>query len=463
MTSKFIHLEIPLYVAVLILLVFSASVFFVTQIYFADRIYNYSLYIPSAGKTTEPLQFGSWPAMANRNFFAQVQEKFIADKVTFIAADLSAMTITLYEQGAKVKEFPILAKGKEGSWWETPAGLYKVETKEKNHFSSFGHVYQPWSMSFQGNFFIHGWPYYPDGSPVAQSYSGGCIRLKTEDAKTIFDAVGVGTPVLVFKENFAGDNFTYSLNVPDISAKSFLAADVSSNFVFAQKSPDIELPIASISKLMTALVAVEYINMEKEIYISKADVVPTSYPRLKPGSEISLYNLLHLVLMESSNEAAEAVASEVGRERFIGLMNAKAKAIGMSHTAFTDPSGHDAGNVSTAEDLFMLAKYLLKNRLFILNMTTGKETTSAYGPLLFSNIKNFNRITADPDFIGGKVGLTNSASDTLVSIYDIAVGEERRDIAFVLLGSTDYIKDSVEILSWVKENYIRSSISEPQE
>ena len=153
----------------------------------------------------------------------------------------------------------------------------------------------------------------------------------------------------------------------------------------------------------------------------------------------------------------------MGRERFIGLMNAKAKAIGMSHTAFTDPSGRDAGNISTAEDLFMLAKYLLKNRLFILNMTTGKETTSAYGPLLFSNIKNFNRITADPDFIGGKVGLTNSASDTLVSIYDIAVGEERRDIVFVFLGFTDYIKDSVEILSWVKENYIRSSISEPQE
>ena len=460
MASKFIHLEIPLYIAILILLVFSASVFFITQIYFANRIYNYSLYIPAAGKTTEPLQFGSWPAMANRNFFAQVQERFIADKVNFIAADLSAMKIILYEQGEKVQEFPILAKGREGSWWETPAGLYKIETKEKNHFSSFGRVYQPWSMSFQGNFFIHGWPYYPDGSPVAQSYSGGCIRLSTEDAKTIFDAVDVGTPVLVYKEDFAGDNFAYALKVPAISARSFLAADISNNFVFAQKSPESVLPIASVSKLMTALVAVEYINMEKEIYIAKENIVPTSYPRLRPGSAISLYNLLHLLLMESSNEAAEAIASEVGRERFIGLMNAKAKAIGMSHTVFTDPSGRDAGNVSTAEDLFMLAKYLLKNRLFILNMTAGKETSNAYGSLLFSNIRNFNRITNDADFVGGKVGLTNSASDTLVSIYDIEINGGKRGVAFVLLGSADYTKDVREILAWVKENYMNASISE---
>ncbi|PIP46640.1 MAG: hypothetical protein COX15_00070, partial [Candidatus Colwellbacteria bacterium CG23_combo_of_CG06-09_8_20_14_all_42_19] len=82
-----------------------------------------------------------------------------------------------YEKGVFVNEFAILSKGKEGSWWETPAGLYKVQSKEKEHFSSFGRVYQPWSMAFQGNFFIHGWPYYPGGRAVESTYSGGCIRL----------------------------------------------------------------------------------------------------------------------------------------------------------------------------------------------------------------------------------------------------------------------------------------------
>ena len=64
-------------------------------------------------------------------------------------------------------------------------------------------------MAFQGNFFIHGWPYEPDGTPVASTYSGGCIRMATDDAKKIYDMSTLGMPVLVYKSDFAPDGFRY--------------------------------------------------------------------------------------------------------------------------------------------------------------------------------------------------------------------------------------------------------------
>src|SRR3989344_5762568 len=126
-------------------------------------------------------------ALAIGQFFEQVRERMTEEKLDFIEADLSEMKLRVYRKGEIAKEFPILTKGRPGSWWETPAGIYKVEGRIENHFSAFARVYLPWSLPFQGNFFIHGWPYYPDGTPVSTQYSGGCIRLSTDDAKALFD------------------------------------------------------------------------------------------------------------------------------------------------------------------------------------------------------------------------------------------------------------------------------------
>src|SRR3989344_3348659 len=81
---------------------------------------------------------------------------------------------------------------------QTPNGVYKIRSREENHFSSIGEVWMPWSMHFYGNYFIHGWPYYPSGAPVADTYSGGCIRLSTSDAKELFGEVKNGMPVLAY-------------------------------------------------------------------------------------------------------------------------------------------------------------------------------------------------------------------------------------------------------------------------
>jgi D-alanyl-D-alanine carboxypeptidase len=455
---------IPVWVAALVL-VLVGLVCIVAFIFIKEVVYNDSITLSLDGITgvaggTQPFVYGSWPALDDADFYTKTLNDLIAQKVTFIEANLSTMTLRLYEHGAVVKEVPILAKGRVGSWWETPAGLYKVLAKTPSDYSHMAGVYSPWALDFQGNFLIHGWPYYPDGTPVGSTYSGGCIRLSTDDAKALYPMVPVGTPVLVSSANFTLDDFHEEVAQAPISATSYFAGDLKSDFVFAEKNPDEQVPIASITKLMTALVAVEYVNIENKITITPDMIVKTSVPRLKVGQSYSLYDLLQPLLKESSNESAVAIANFLGPKYFVQLMNDQAASIGMTNTHFVDSSGMDWGDVSTAHDLFILAQYLYNNRSFILMMTTDNSIPNAYGPSAFTDLQNFNVFADDPNFVGGKVGLNGGASGTIMSVFNEPFNESTtapatttRPIMFVVLGSSDYEKDAQSFLSWIKGNY----------
>lgn len=403
------------------------------------------------------LSHGEEQALSNPDFFKKTKEDFLLRDSDLIEADLSAMTLRVYKVGELALEVPIKTKGKEGSWWETPAGLYAISSKEESHFSSFGQVYQPWSMAFQGNFFIHGWPYYPGGEDVPPGYSGGCIRLSTEDAKKVFDLADVSTPVLVFEHDFSTDYFSYATSDAPVSAKAYLAADLRNNLVLYAESETTALPIASVTKLMTALVATEYLNLDTVTRVPKEAIVYTSVPRFSEGEEISVYQLLFPLLTESSNEAAETIARQYGRERFVERMNQKAISIGMTHTVYTDPSGAAAENVSTPEDLFMLAKYIYNNRSFVFNITSGKLKGSAYGATVFTDLKNFNDLVNHDYFFGGKVGQTIAAGETNVSVFETPVGTTTRPIVLVVLGAEDSERD----LSLLLNNVLNRFSEEP--
>ncbi len=452
MIKKLANISVPLYVAILVFAIAGVGLFFLLR-HWTEKVYNYEVLIPRDNLLSEKLVFGSWPALANANFYAQVRESFIEKKANFIEADLSVMELRVYANGSVVIEAKILTKGKEGSWWETPVGLYRVEAKYPKEYSGFAGVYMPWSMPFEGNFIIHGWPYYPDGTAVNSRYSGGCIRLATEDAKRVYDLVGVGTPVLVYGKDAASDNFTYHAKIPGIEGQSYLVADLKNNAVLAELNSEAKLPIASLTKFMAALVAVEYVNIEKVITITPEMLIPTSRPRLSAGQKISLYNLLPLLLMESSNEAAEAIGHYLGPAYFVSLMNEKAKAIGMNHAHFADASGRSAGNVSTAQDLFVLAKHLYANRSFILNTSKGEIDTRVYGPLDYPDVQSFNGFIGNSGFVGGKVGLTKAAGGTFLGIFEIGKGEAKRPIAIILLNSPDELGETQTILDWITMNY----------
>lgn len=401
-----------------------------------DRVYRLNLAdAPTFEEAGEPI--------VNPNFFYQTKERLIKEKTDFIEADLSAMKVTLYEAGEPGEVFPILTKGREGSWWETPAGIYHVGSKAVNHFSSFGQVYQPWSIQFQGNFFIHGWPYYPDGTPVASSYSGGCIRLSSEDAQRLFEKVKIGTPVLVFEESFInGDGFSYTslqAKPPSLKAESYLVADLKNNYVLAGKNSDKSMPLNSIAALMTALVATDHFNIEKRVAVDPILGV----------EQASIYDLLFPMLLESSGEAAESIASILGKEQFVKLMNGKAQAIGMNNTSFTN-SGE---STSTAQDIFNLAKYLYTNRSFVLKMTRGNLDTSIYGAPVFKNLRNSNLVNDEPGFIGGKAGENSDGRQSLLAIFEITIEGDKRPIIIIIFNSEDAKSSTKTLLNYIETNY----------
>jgi hypothetical protein len=446
--------SIPLWALILLLIVL-CSVFALLLYAVSNQVYSYTVQISQNGSVDiSNFTYGSHPELENAAFFQQIRDEFVAQKASFIEADLSAMQLRLYEKGKVVYDVPILTKGKEGSWWETPAGLYKAQGKEENHFSSFGRVYMPSSIPFQGNFFIHGWPYHPDGTPVESTFSGGCIRLSTEDAGKIYDAISVGTPILVHEADFAPDNFTYQGKLPNVTASNILVADLKSNFVLMQKNSKDPVPVASITKLLTSIIATEYINIEKEITVPQQAIITTTKPRLKAGQQVSVYSLLYPLLEESSNEAAETLTYFLGPNYYMSLMNEKAQALGMPQTHFADASGLSPENISTAEDLFNLAKYMYNNRGFLLGVSAGRvERADLYGTPAFSDLKNFNLFANDPAFVGGKIGKTDAAQETFIGIFEFDVRSEQRPIAVILLGSQDIAADTQRILGHIRTTY----------
>jgi D-alanyl-D-alanine carboxypeptidase (penicillin-binding protein 5/6) len=369
----------------------------------------------------------------------------------FIAADLVGMKLQLYQDGQEVTEYPILTKGRPGTPFETPSGFYQVLTKEQNHLSTIGNVYMPYSMQFYGNYFIHGWPYYPDGTPVATSYSGGCIRLSTEDAAKVFAFADRGTKLFVY-DTVPTDPLPMlslaAVPVPDVSAQSYLVADIDTGEVYADKNPTQQWPMASITKLMTALVANETISFERNIAISYGNL---KYPQVASSTHtesVAVGKLFYPLLMESNNAVANTLAASYGKNGFVSWMNSTATSLDMASTTYADPSGESAENISTTEDLYRLAVYLVNKKSFIFKISSLPSYTLTTLSGATFPLRNFNVFSGDPTFIGGKVGQTTAAGDTMVSAFSIPLQGGPRRVAIIVLQSKDYGSDTKALESW---------------
>ncbi len=413
--------------------------------FFRQTIFNYALSLPMVEEQkSQSLSYGEEPALSNPDFFKKVKDGFISQKVNFIEADLSLMKLSVYRDGVLAKEVNILTKGKEGSWWETPAGIYKIASKTKSHFSSFGKVYQPWSMAFQGNFFIHGWPYYPDGTPVASTYSGGCIRLSDEDAESVYNLTDAGMPVLVFESDFAPDSFSYRARTPDISASNYLATDIKNNFVFLKQNSEQAMRFGDFSQLLGSLVATDYINIEKSIILDEDMLLGINEPQLVAGESITPFDLLYLGLAGTSTAPTSIFKKYMGGKRFVNLMNDKARAVGMGKTS---------GDTTTPEDLFYLAKYIYNNRNFILKISAGTLKNNTYDKSRFHDIPNMNVFVGDKNFVGGKFVKNEDGTESFLGIFNIEANGEKRPIFIFLENSQSVVSDVPKVIQYIQSYY----------
>lgn len=223
----------------------------------------------------------------------------------------------------------------------------------------------------------------------------------------------------------------------EISAEAYLVANLETGERYIDFNSDKVFPIASVSKLYTALVVHHLFNLEEPITINQKMLdVYGNAGNLIIDEKLLPNELLHALLLESSNDAAVAFSDTFGMDPFMEQMNGFAKEIGMHSTYFKDSSGLSAQNVSSASDLLTLSKYLYLSEKDILEISKTKvydlATTTDHGSHHFVNI---NPYANSEDFLGGKTGRTNEAKEAMVTIFNRDVGGITYPIVVIVLRS----------------------------
>ena len=395
------------------------------------------------------------PIFPDEQKFLDAKQNLVEQKKDFIEADLSAMELTLYQEGVATRTFMVLGIGKEGSWWETPTGSYSAIVKEENHYSSIGKVWMPWSIQFYGNFFIHGWPYHNDGTFVPKGYSGGCIRLSTDDAKVLYENVTAGMPIIVREFPKATDYGTADVSggsAPAVAADAFLVSELVSGKTLLGKNKESVLPVSSLSKLMTAVVASELVYLERTTLVKKEQLT-ASVVNFDPqvGDRYIAFDLLYPLLMQSSDQSANILAGFLGNKKFVTSMNQKSVSIGMNDTHFADPSGKSIENTSSSDDMLKLLKYIYFKRRFLFDVSKG-ESYRTYSGLHTTELTNFSQFASDTRLVGLTTGTSTPADRNLASVWEFSSPSGPVPVAVIVLGSGSAVSDTKALVGWVEKN-----------
>ena len=227
-----------------------------------------------------------------------------------------------------------------------------------------------------------------------------------------------------------------------ITAKAYVVIDLERNAILIEKDSERLLPIASITKIVTAVVSKKL--LEQNDYISVTAKALSTYGNegwLRLGEKIKASELLYPLLMVSSNDASEVLAQSYpkGRKEFIREMNNFVNSIGAYRTYFDDPSGLSPKNVSTAKDLGIIAKWIMTNDPDLFNTTLLKSKTIRAHT--WTNPTHFLNLTS---YVGGKNGYTPEANRTSVALFKL--GKSEKIYAIILLGSSNRDSDILDLL-----------------
>lgn len=242
-----------------------------------------------------------------------------------------------------------------------------------------------------------------------------------------------------------------------LSAEAYLVGDLNTGEVILAKNQNKQLPIASVSKLMTAYVAEETTKASDVAKVSKRALATYGENgNFRIGEKIKITDLVYPLLLESSNDAAEIIAEYFDRDSFVGKMNQLAKNLNMSSTFYEDPSGLSDNNQSTTSDLFKLTGYINQTRSDIFGITTKKNYS-----IKTHNWPSTNQFLRTDGYMGGKSGFTDPAKETVISLFSLPLSETgSRPIAIILLHSADRYKDVQTILKYLKKNVYYGGVAD---
>jgi D-alanyl-D-alanine endopeptidase (penicillin-binding protein 7) len=251
------------------------------------------------------------------------------------------------------------------------------------------------------------------------------------------------------------------VDVPDVRSNAALILDEDTQEVLYSKKADVAAPIASITKLMTALVVLEAgLPLDEQIQITEADrdTEKGTYSRLAIGTKLSRDDLLLLALMSSENRAAHALGRTYpgGMTAFVKAMNGKAKALGMTQSRFVEPTGLSSRNVASPADLTKLVIAASEHPL-IRDYSTRIEHEVTVGRQVLG-FRNTNTLVSNPawDVRVQKTGYISEAGQCLVMKAMI----DGRSIVFVLLdsfGKYTRVADAKRVRTWMESRQLRTA------
>jgi D-alanyl-D-alanine carboxypeptidase (penicillin-binding protein 5/6) len=273
-------------------------------------------------------------------------------------------------------------------------------------------------------------------------------------------AVKLVAPILENSKQKLADNLWFpkvevahgNLAPPNISSEAAFFVDTKTGEVLYQKNPHEKLSIASLTKIMTVIVAMEHKSLKDSFTVSaNAAGMEPDHMQLIAGEKLTLEELLDGVFLVSANDAAEAIAegSVGGRDEFIKLMNGKAASLGMKDSLFINPTGLEedlSKQYSTAYDVALMSRYAISQWPALVNISSNPQiilpqTATHQDYTLFSGI---NLLTTYPGVVGFKTGYTPEAGLTLVTL----ARKNGHEVLGVLLNSGDRRGEARELLDY---------------
>ncbi len=243
---------------------------------------------------------------------------------------------------------------------------------------------------------------------------------------------------------------------PVIDANAALLVDLDSNRILYEKNSNASVPIASLTKLLSATVASELFRDQDIVTVSSTSVrVDGQKQTLFIGERITIGNLIAMMLVESSNDAAYAIAAYAREQNidFVARMNQKAAALGMDQCTFTNPAGLDDTAFCSATNLLKLVRSMIRTMPQLWAVTTNPTlTVSSVDGATIHQIKSTNELLEGMEgILGGKTGYTDGALGCLVLV--VKLPDKDATLVSIVLGSRGRFADTRTLVSWAAGAY----------
>lgn len=389
------------------------------------------------------------------------------EKRDFIAVDEDAATVSFYHTGAPEAVFPIVSMPMSGGFFDIPAGFYTVQGKAEDHApknAKNSGTHLSWAVYLYGNYLIRAAIPRAGVAAVALGRDDAGIALAPNHAKQLFANAQEGMPVVVLRRDSpASPSFSYFRKtllphaVPEVSAASALAADLETGEILFEKNKNDAYPTASLTKLMTAVIATEEIKPDRALAVGdEALATYGNSAALARGEVFRAGDLLHGLILESSNDIA--VMLQLAVPHFIDRMNMKAKELGLTKTFFEDASGLSQNNTTSAADLFSLLRHIDAAHPDLLSLSQERVytiTSTSANKKRVHLWRNVNWPAGDKRYLGGKAGFTDESIQTMAGIWSARMAEYGgRRIAITLMGSRNRVADVRAIVSYLEKNFV---------